>query len=270
MENAPCDMSGSQFYSDISGPLRNYLAEHVEYTGMFFGLGGRGLLKHQLREHSDKFRNNWIFHNWEEFLSKANVFPDELWTEIERRIIEALGKASAVRITDPEGTFIEYPLTAEEAKIWSMTAWLPGHLILDILHSTSQERAKVSAKVPPVFRDLNGVLAGTSNHQGFIPRIQLYFEHGRLVEVEGGGKYGDLIRDMMDKYRDVHWPGYPDLVSACLKQTISVPHIGRFVLVQARRGLSRFHKPQHTPQQNNAQQYQRGVLPQRGLIVDLV
>ena len=69
---------------------------------------------------------------------------------------------------------------------------------------------EVSPQVPPVFRDLNGVLAGTSNHQGFIPRIELYFEGGRLVDVIGGGKYGSIIKDMMDKYKDVHFPGYPD------------------------------------------------------------
>ncbi len=87
-----------------------------------------------------------------------------------------------------------------------------GHLFLDPLQATSIEcsRTPVSPDVPPVFTDLNGVLAGTANHFGYFPRIELYFEHGRLVEAKGGGRYGDGIREAMDKYKDVHWPGYPD------------------------------------------------------------
>jgi hypothetical protein len=212
MINSPWDLSGSMFYTDISENLRNYLNEHPNYTGVFWGLGGRDHQIFQMREHKHKFRNNWLFNSWEEFASKANVYPDELWIEIEKRIVEAVGKACEVRITDPEGTHIEYKLTPTEAKRWQQGVWLHGHLFMDPLMATVQEnyRVPVSPKVPPVFRDLNGVLAGTSNHQGYIPHIRLFFEHGRLVEVKGGGKYGDLIREMMEKYKDVHWPGYPE------------------------------------------------------------
>jgi len=211
MENAPWDLSGSMFYTDFSGNLREYLTKHPNFTGVFWGLGGRDHQGFQMREHRSKQRNNWIFNSWEEFLSRGNVFPDELWLEIEKRIVEVVGKASAVRITDPEGTHIEYPLSATDARRWQQGVWLHGHLFMDPLMATVQEniRVNVDPKVPPVFRDLNGVLAGTSNHQGYIPHIQLFFEHGLLVEVKGGGKYGELIREMIDKYKDVHWPGYP-------------------------------------------------------------
>ncbi len=192
-------------------PLREYLEKHSEYTGVFVGLGGRLLLQFVLREHGKKFRNNWLFNNAEEFMAKTWTYPDELWREIERPTIEAIGKASKVRITDPEGTYIEYSLTEEEALRWQMCAWLSGHLYLDPLQATSQECSviPVSSTIPPVFHNLTGVLAGTANHMGFYPRIQLYFERAKLVEVSGGGKYGDLIRELMERYREVHWPGYP-------------------------------------------------------------
>jgi len=195
--------------------VRKYLDKHPEYTGVFMGQGGRSHVLLALGQHEKKFRNNWVFNNWEEFVSKSWAYPDELWREIERPVIEALGKACRVRITDPEGTYLEYPLTEEEALKFQKCAWLPGHLFLDPLQATSIECCNVtwpyaSKVVPPVFHDLNGVLAGTANHFGFLPRIELYFEHARLVEVKGGGKYGDLIREMMDKYKDAHWPGYPD------------------------------------------------------------
>ncbi len=215
MEYGHADLSGMQLYSDISEPLLKYLSH---YTGVFYGLGGRSKLRGNLKEQSHKFRGCWLFNNWEEFLSKAWSYPDEIELEIERRIIDALGKASAVRITDPEGTHLEYPLTAEEARRWQLNAWLPGHLLLNPLQATAEENrnrlmhgiAMISPKVPPVLSDVNGVLAGTANHMGFLPRIEVYFEHGRLVQVKGGGEYGDLIREKMERHKNVHWPGYPD------------------------------------------------------------
>ena len=210
LENEPWDLSGSQFYSDINAGLWNYLTQHPEYTGVFYGLGGRYHLKFQLKEHAGKFRGCWLFNNWEEFLSNAWTYPDELEIEIERKIIEALGKASQVRITDPEGTHLEFSLTPEEARRWQMTAWLSGHIYLDPHQATGEECAvvPVSPDVPPIPPIINGVLAGTSNHMGFIPRIEFFFENGLLIKVDGGGRYGDMIRELMDKYRDVHWPGY--------------------------------------------------------------
>ncbi len=196
---------------DMGAAIRKYLDEH-DITGLFLAAGGRPQMVRLLEMHGSKFRNNWLFNNWEEFLSKAWVYPDELSVEIERRLLEALGKASAVKITDPEGTHLEYTLTSEEAKRWQMTAGRSGHLYFCPHQSTAEGSAvvPVSTKVPPVFPDYNGVLAGTANHKGFFPRIELYFEHGRLVEVKGGGKYGEGIREMMDRYKDAHWPFYPD------------------------------------------------------------
>ena len=214
VEKGPKGTSEIALLGETPEKLRKYLDKHPEYTGVFWGLGGRAHTLLALGHHGSKFRNNYVFNNWEELVSKAWTFPDELWIEIERPIIEAIGKASKVRITDPEGTYLEYPLTEEEALRFQKCAWLSGHLFLDPLQATSQECAistwPYNWNVPPVFHDLNGVLAGTANHFGFLPRIELYFEHARLVEVKGGGKYGDLIREMMDKYKDTHWPGYPD------------------------------------------------------------
>ncbi len=218
------------FVEEYVAPVRKYLDKHPEYTDVFLRTGGRGHTKYALRQHGHKFKNNWVFNNWEEFFSKIWTYPEELWKEIERPVVEALGKASKVRITDPEGTYLEYSLTEEEATRWQMCSWVPGHIFLDPLQATSDECSRapkvpvlgekgdgravmssvpVSLNVPPIFHNPNGVLAGTANHQGFLPRIELYFEEGLLVEVKGGGKYGDIIREMMEKYKDVHFPPYP-------------------------------------------------------------
>jgi len=191
---------------------RKYLDEHPEYTAVFIDVGG-GNSRRALREHADKFRGGWHFNNWEWLLSRASAFPLEVWDEIEKRTVEPIGKASEVRITDPEGTHLEFSLTAEEAKRWQFYALYHGHLRLSVLHATAgenRERMGEALDAPPVFPKVTGVLAGTSNHCGFFPRIETYFERDRLVEVKGGGRYGDEIREMLDRYRDVHWPGYPD------------------------------------------------------------
>jgi len=212
LENEPWDLSGSQFYSDINTGLWHYLNRHPEYTGVFYGLGGRYHLKFQLKEHAEKFRGCWLFNNWEEFLSRAWTYPDELEIEIERIIIDALGKAACVRITDPEGTHLEFSLTPEESRRWQMTSWLSGHIYLDPHQATGEECAvvPVSRTYPPIPPRINGVLAGTANHMGFMPRMALFFENGRLVQVSGGGRYGEMIRELMDRYRQVRWPGYAE------------------------------------------------------------
>lgn len=208
---APPGMDEMPFIEELTSGVRKYLDKNPDYTTLFLGIAGRKHTLTALRQHSNKFKGNYLFNNWEEFVSPTWTFPDELWREIERPAIEAIGKACFVRITDPEGTFLEYPLTKEESLRFQMSAWKAGHLFLDPLQATSEECSivPVSLEVPPVFHDLNGVLAGTANHVGYFPRIELYFEHGLLVEVKGGGKYGSLIKEMMDKYRDVHFPGYP-------------------------------------------------------------
>jgi hypothetical protein len=196
---------------NVAKPLIVYLKKHPEYTKVFWDLGARTQKIQVLGDQGHKFKANWLFNNWEEYLSDAWSFPDELSVEIERSIINAIGQASEVRITDPEGTFLEFPLTADDARKWQYGAWLKGHLFMDPLQASVVEAEVVphSPDAPPVFRDMNGVLAGTSNHRGFFPRMELHIEHGRLVEVKGGGKYGELIKGMNEKFKNVQWPGYP-------------------------------------------------------------
>ncbi|MDZ4246134.1 MAG: hypothetical protein U1D67_03335, partial [Dehalococcoidia bacterium] len=191
---------------------RKHLDEHPEYTSIFFDVAG-GNARRSLGKHAGKFRGYWPFNNWEWFLARAHTFPEEVWYEMERRLIEPLGKASQVRITDPEGSHLEFSVTPEEAKRWEIYAMLHGHLIFSTLHATSGEyRQKFldeTLDCPPVFAGVTGVLAGTANHCGFFPRIELYFERDKMVEVKGGGTYGDGIRDLKEKYKNTRWPGYP-------------------------------------------------------------
>ena len=211
-KNAPAGLREVPHLEELGTAVWKYLNQNPDYTDVVLGIGGRKHTVTALREYGNKFKNNWLFNNWEEFASKTWAFPDDLWKEIERPAIETIGQAAEVRITDPEGTHLEYSLTEEEALRFQMCAWKSGHLFLDPLQATSDECSMmdVNTEVPPVFHNQNGVLVGTANHCGFFPRIELYFENALLVKVKGGGKYGQIIQELMDQYADVHFPQYPD------------------------------------------------------------
>lgn len=147
--------------------LYRYLEEHSEYTSVFADVAGWNM-KRALGKHAHKFRGFYSTNTWEEFLLRTQGFPDEVWEELENQIIDAVGKASEVQITDPEGTHIEYKVNAEEARRWQMSVGVvPGHLAMDPLMATASEYSQLVTKAPFILSDLNGVLAGTANHCGF-------------------------------------------------------------------------------------------------------
>ena len=76
---------------NVAEPLSKYLKKNPEYTKVFWDLGARTQKVQVLGDQGHKFKANWLFNNWEEYLSDAWSFPDELSVEIERRIIEAIG-----------------------------------------------------------------------------------------------------------------------------------------------------------------------------------
>ncbi|MBI4331347.1 MAG: hypothetical protein HY673_08710 [Chloroflexi bacterium] len=188
-----------------------YLDDHPGYSMVFIDVAG-GNARRGLLQHADKFYGFWPFNTWEWFLSRGHTFPLEVWDEFERRAVEPLARCSQVRITDPEGTYLEFSLSPDDAYRWHAHALLHGHLFMNPLMATcgeTREPRGEDIETPPVFQRASGVLAGTSNHCGFFPRIEVYFEEDRVVEVRGGGKYGDAIRENIDKFKNIQWPGYP-------------------------------------------------------------
>ena len=57
--------------------------------------------------------------------------------------------------------------------------------------------------------DCTGVIAGTLNHLGCFPNCRAYMKDGLVVKVEGGGRYGEVWREKIEKYRDVEFPEFP-------------------------------------------------------------
>jgi hypothetical protein len=149
----------------------------------------------------------WEGHPWtskEIFLSDAIVFPRELHLLINEKSwapVWEQGKGARVRVTDPEGTDFSWTLLPE---FWSGE----GGFAQDPVHNHHMYHP-----IPPIVpgADAKGVVAGTTGHFSKpYPQVQLHVERGCVEKVEGGGAYGDGLRDLVEETRDIQYPDFPD------------------------------------------------------------
>jgi len=135
------------------------------------------------------------------FLTGTVEFPPDLAEAIDLKLWEMLLKARKVRITDPEGTDISWTVQeGDQEKAMERSnsdVVYRGHIMshppLDLKHAL----------------DVKGVIAGTSNHAGVFPRIKVYIENNEITEIEAGGAYGENWKSILNKYKDIQWPGSP-------------------------------------------------------------
>ena len=139
-------------------------------------------------------------------------FPFEVWDLINHKAwnqIWSKGKGGKVRLTDPEGTDVSFTLHEEyfELDRYAETKSTPffqaepffGHLF--------------GRQTPPYYgekEDTTGVVAGTTNHMSSpFPHIKVHIDGGKVVGMEGGGKYGDEWRKLLEATKNIHYPEYP-------------------------------------------------------------
>ena len=128
----------------------------------------------------------------EEFASPQAEFPPELQMLIDRKVYEAVRTCEKVRITDPEGT--DFSFTNYDDKRPMAIAHEYGKPI-NIGFGGAE--------------DCSGVIAGTLNHLGAFPNCRARLKDGLVVEVEGGGPYGEAWREKIEKYNGVEFPEFP-------------------------------------------------------------
>ena len=203
----PMIESGVEF-SVAADILKRYLEDRPGYTGVLAGEAGR---RHWKRAAGQRVRNNWTYSTYEDFISKANAYPDEVWRLVDLRVVEAFRNAAEVRITSPEGTDLRWSVTEEQAKLWEQGAWQSGHIIGSAIqgirfgHPVQTFITEAKTLMPTI----NGVVGGSSNHTGYFPHVQVHIENGMIREIVGGGKYGELWREVVERYKDVQYPGFP-------------------------------------------------------------
>ncbi len=185
--------------------FKDYLDKHPGVDVIFAGLGGRTQWKTAMGDHGKKLYGNWIYLNHYDLLSKVAAFPSDVWRLVEERTLEPLAWSEEGRVTDPEGTNIGWKVSESLARDWSKGAYQQGHLYLypfqatgrfpySVLKYPDTEKEYIPAQVPEA---ANGVIAGTTGHFGYFPQIKVYIKDSYIDRVEGGGKYGDVIRALL-------------------------------------------------------------------------
>lgn len=178
-----------------------------DYDKIIQGYGGP-----ILRERNIKIQR-FPFITPEMVASDAHLFPAELLTAIDEWTWRTVRSAKTVHITDPEGTdfrftnhdeywnedrtvynreFVEksYPSNVAYGE-----TYLPGHIW-----------GRPHFHIPK--EDGTGVIAGTMNHIAPYPRMELHIENSKIVDIVGGGLFGEKLRRVRDQTKDVQYPGF--------------------------------------------------------------
>ncbi len=124
-------------------------------------------------------------------LSEYGAFPVELRDTIDEVAWEKLFNCTKVKWADLEGTDISINLTPQD---WKQATernmkrmgnpYQHGHLML-----------------PAPSPEMNGIwLISSIMFGGPVPRTTMHIEKGKVVKVEGGGKYGERLRESFAKY----------------------------------------------------------------------
>ncbi|GAA1003043.1 hypothetical protein Aple_002420 [Acrocarpospora pleiomorpha] len=145
--------------------------------------------------------------------SPAHLFPAELLIAIDEWTWAAVREARTVRITDPEGTDLRFTnhhaYWDESRSVYSREhveksyssnvaygeTYLPGHIW-----------GRPHFHIPE--EDGTGVIAGTMNHIAPYPRMELRIEKSKIVEIVGGGEFGEKLRQVMAANAHVQYPGF--------------------------------------------------------------
>ena len=117
----------------------------------------------------------------DEFLaSNEPGLPRELADKINETAWNQFRQARRVRVTDPEGTDLQWNMPADIAQIDRPARyWVEFLCMPDYLRGESLQTADSYREV-----DLTGVVAGTVNHVGVFPHIQVFVEDSEIVLVD--------------------------------------------------------------------------------------
>ncbi|MBI4445789.1 MAG: hypothetical protein HY645_07750 [Acidobacteria bacterium] len=135
------------------------------------------------------------------FFRSTTRFPRELRELLEKKAWQQFRQARKVRVTDPEGTDLRWEMPPEIEKVeapvryWNEWLCMPEHLV----------------GAPDTFwgAKINGVIAGTMNHVGPFPHMKIFVKDDKVERIEGGGKFGEGLKEIIAKYETTTWPNLP-------------------------------------------------------------
>jgi len=157
----------------------------------------------------------------EQLASPIVMYPEEIIEAADRVSWEILRQTKEVRITDPEGTDVSFTWIDEYWQI--MDGNYPGYM-QSPTEGFGTHRYHHGALKDPVISghlagyptgivlpksNVTGVVAGTSDHLGPFPQIKIHLKNNKITKIEGGGEFGDLWREFVEKFKDIKFPHYP-------------------------------------------------------------
>jgi len=165
--------------------VNRYLHAHPEVQHIFIiSGGGTAFFCGMLPDQCGKMVGNWTYLNPIDIGNHGSEYPGDLWNLVEEIIARPAPNVSEGRITDPQGTNIHWTMTPAQALKWSSYVRSPvanNHLFL--------------YPMPEDSTILEGVVSGTANHVGFMPKMTVTLsKHGRPIKIEGGGRQGEFTR----------------------------------------------------------------------------
>ena len=194
--------------------LQEYLRSHPQVDGVYWG-GSWIYLAPALGPFASKWRGSAIFDRWT-VMSDVSSYPGDVWVLSETKNIEPIGFVDRARLTDPEGTDLSLEVSPELAQRWAKGVYERAHNMLGPNMATGRY-ARNTVSYPALQNEWiprspmaqwNGVVAGTTNHVGFFPKMEVHYQNGYVTKVVGGGTYGELMRTFLN-YPNINTVTYP-------------------------------------------------------------
>lgn len=178
-----------------------------EYDKIIMGYGGP-----ILRDRHIKIQR-FPFITPEMVASAAHELPAEVLIAIDEWTWAALRGAKTVHITDPEGTDLRF---TNHDEYWNSDRTVYNRKHVEKAYSSNVEYGETYLPGHvwgrPHFHipqeDGHGVIAGTMNHIAPYPRMEMEIRDSKIVEFRGGGEFGEKLRRLAEKNKDVQYPGY--------------------------------------------------------------
>lgn len=165
-------------FDEIDSDWWENIAREHGYDLLVYGIGGPTPLDVAERPYRYQ-RMPWRTKS--SLASDAPTFPRDVWELIDRKTADIIKRAKEIRLTDPEGTDLRW------------TNYVTG---------TYPRKRPCHVLAHPVFptskTDTEGVIKGTTNHVNAFPDIEVEIEGAKVVDVNGGGEYGELWRETLE------------------------------------------------------------------------
>jgi hypothetical protein len=138
--------------------------------------------------------------------SDYESFPLEIRNAIERKTWELLDGAREFRLIDPEGTDLSMTVTPDD---WQVQAVRMAKHAAE-LHTPGMLGHPGHISLPVPNKTLHGTFVMSSlTFGGPVPRTRMVVEGGQVVQVEGGGEFGDRFRHSLEEFKNIQSPNNP-------------------------------------------------------------